>query len=403
MLSVAKLSIKDGLISVTEQSSRAKPHVYKNVNLTVKNFSFVSQFPFTLSAELPGGGTVSLDGQAGPINPTDAAATPFQAKLNVKTLDLAASGFIDPSSGIAGVANFDGNLNSDGKQATSSGTANVDKLKISPKGSPAPKTVNLKYATTYDMQKQNGRLTQGDVSVGKAVAKLAGAYDLQGDSADLNMKLDADNMPVDDLEAMLPALGVTLPSGSSLQGGTLSSDLNINGPVNKLVITGPVKLVDTKLHGFDMGSKMSAISALAGIKTGQDTAIQNFSSDVHVAPSGIQTQNINLIVPTIGTLTGNGTINPENALDYKMTAALNGTGVSSVSQLAGLSGKGGSIPFFIQGTAQNPKFVPDLKGMVGSQLGSQLGNKLGSQVPGGQNGQNVVNSITGLFGKKKKQ
>jgi AsmA protein len=402
-LSVGKLSIKDGLISMTDQSSRAKPHVYKNVNLTVKNFSFVSQFPFTLSADLPGGGTVNLDGQAGPINPADAAATSFQAKLNVKTLDLAASGFIDPSSGIAGIANFDGNVSSDGKQATSSGTANIDKLKASPKGSPAPKTVNLKYATAYDLQKQNGRLTQGDVSIGKAVAKLSGTYDLQGDSADLNMKLDANNMPVDDLEAMLPALGVTLPSGSSLQGGTLSSDLNINGPVNRLVITGPVKLADTKLHGFDMGSKMSAISALAGIKTGQDTAIQNFSSDVHVAPSGIQTQNINLVVPTIGTLTGNGTINPNNALDYKMTAALNGTGVSSVSQLAGLSGKGASIPFFIQGTAQDPKFVPDVKGMLGSQLGGQLGNKLGSQVPGGQNGKNVVDSITGLFGKKKKQ
>ena len=398
-LSVGKLGIHDGVISITDQSSHAKPHVYKNVDLTVKDFSFTSQFPFTLSADLPGGGNVKLDGNAGPINPNDAASTPFHAKLNVKSLDLAASGFIDPSSGIAAVANFDGNLSSDGKQAVSSGTASIDKLKASPKGSPAPKTVNLKYATNYDMQKQSGRLTQGDVSVGKAVAKLSGAYDLQGDSADLNMKLNADNMPVDDLEAMLPALGVTLPSGSSLQGGTLSSDLSITGPVNKLVITGPVKLADSKLHGFDMGSKMSAISALAGIKTGQDTAIQNFSSDVHVAPSGIQTQNINLVVPTIGTLTGNGTISPDNALDYKMTAALSGTAVSSVSQLAGIGGKGGSIPFFIQGTAQNPKFVPDVKGM----LGSQLGNKLGSQVPGGQNGQNVVNAIGGLFGKKKKQ
>ncbi len=398
-LSVGKLSIKDGVVSIGDTGNAAKARVYKNVNVTVKNFAFTSQFPFTLSADLPGGGTVKLDGNAGPVNSSDAAATPLQAKLNVKSLDLAASGFIDPSSGISGVANFDGTVNSDGKQANSSGHATADKLKLSPKGSPAPKAVNLQYATTYDLQKQNGRLTQGDVTVGKAVAKLSGTYDLQGESAALNMKLNADNMPVDDLETMLPALGVTLPSGSSLQGGTLSSDLTIVGPVSKVVITGPVKLADTKLHGFDMGSKMSAISALAGIKTGQDTAIQTFSSDVHVAPSGIQTQNVNLVVPTIGTLTGNGTINPDNALDYKMTAALSGTSVSSVSQLAGMSGKGASIPFFIQGTAANPKFVPDVKGM----LGSQLGNRLGSQVPGGQNGQNVVNSITGLFGKKKKQ
>ena len=399
-LSVGKLSIKDGVVSIGDSGTSAKPRVYKNVNVTVKNFAFTSQFPFTLSADLPGGGTLKLEGTGGPINPNDAAATPLQAKINVKGLDVAASGFVDPSSGISGIANFDGTLTSDGKQASSSGNATADKLKLSPKGSPAQKRVNLKYATTYDLQKQTGRLTQGDVSVGKAVAKLSGTYDLNGDTAALNMKLNADNMPVDDLETMLPPLGVTLPSGSSLQGGTLSSDLTIAGPVSKLVITGPVKLADTKLHGFDMGSKMSAISALAGIKTGQDTAIQVFSSNVHVALSGIQTENVNLVVPSIGTLTGAGTVSPENALDYKMTASLNSTGVSTLSQFAGVGGgKGGSIPFFIQGTAANPKFVPDVKGM----LGSQLGNRLGSQIPGGQNGQNVVNSITGLFGKKKKQ
>jgi AsmA protein len=206
-------------------------------------------------------------------------------------------------------------------------------------------------------------------------------------------------MPVDDLQTLLPAMGVTLPSGSSLQGGTLSADLTVNGPVDKLVIVGPVKLVNTKLAHFDMGSKLSAISALGGAKTGPDTTIQNFSSNVHVAPSGIQTENINLVIPTIGTLTGNGTVSPQNALDYKMTASLSGTAASGLSQLAGLGGKTGSIPFFIQGTANDPKFVPDVKGLLGSQLKGQLG----SQVPGGQNGQGVVNSITGLFGKKKKQ
>src|SRR5205823_13079393 len=168
----------------------------------------------------------------------------------------------------AGIANFDGTVNSDGNEAHSTGNASADKLKFSPKGSPAQRTVTMRYATVYGLQKQAGQLTQGDVTVGKAIAKLSGTYDLHGESAVLNMKLNADNMPVDDLETMLPPLGVILPSGSSLQGGTLSSDLNINGPVNKLVIAGPVKLQNTKLAHFDMGSRLSAISALGGSKTG---------------------------------------------------------------------------------------------------------------------------------------
>jgi AsmA protein len=402
-LSVGKLSIKGGQISIADTKAPAKAHVYKNVDLTVKDFSYTSQFPFSLTADLPGGGNVKLDGTAGPINQNDASMTPLKAKIDVKGLDFLASGFIEPSSGIGGVANFDGTVSSDGTQAQSNGNATVDRLKVSPKGSPAQRSVALKYQTTYEMQKQTGQL-QADVTVGKAVAKLIGTYDLRGDSPMLSMKLNAGNMPVDDLETLLPALGVTLPSGSSLQGGTLSADMNINGPVDKLVITGPVKLVNTKLHGFDMGSKMSAISMLSGTKTGPDTVIQTFSSNVRVAPAGIQTSNVNLVVPSLGTVTGDGTVSPSNALDYKMKATLSGTAVSGVSSLAGLGGKGasGGIPFFIQGTASDPKFVPDVKGMVSSGIGKNLGKGLGSQIPGGQNGQGVVDAVGGLFGKKKK-
>jgi len=399
-LSVAKLSIKDGQVSIAD-TGKAKPHVYKNVNLTVKDFSYTSQFPFTLTADLPGGGNINLDGNAGPINSSDASITPVQAKLDVKGFDVDASGFMDPSSGISGVASFNGTVNSNGTQAQSNGNATVDRLKVSPKGSPAQRSVALKYQTSYELQKQIGQI-QADVMVGKAVAKLSGTYDLHGDSPALSMKLNADNMPVDDLETLLPALGVTLPSGSSLQGGTLSADMSVNGPVEKLVVVGPVKLANTKLHGFDMGSKMSAISMLSGVKTGPDTAIQTFSSNVHVAPSGIQTSNVNLVVPALGTVTGDGTMSPSNALDYKMKASLNPNAVSQASSLAGFKGTSASIPFFIQGTASDPKFVPDVKGMLSSGLGKGLGKSLGSQVPGGQNTQGVVNAIGGLFGKKKK-
>jgi AsmA protein len=394
-LSVGKLAIKDGRVSIAETKAPAKVHVYDKVNIEVKNFSFASQFPFTLSAGLPGGGTLKLDGTAGPI-PNDAAQTPLQAKLEVKKLDLEKSGFVDPSSGLAGVADFNGTVNSDGKEVQTSGNVTADSLKLSPKGTPAKSSVKVQYATTYGLQKQAGRLTQGDVSVGKAVAKIGGTYDLSGDSPAINVKLNADNMPVDDLVTLLPALGVVLPSGSSLQGGTLSADLTAVGPVEKLLINGPVKLVSTKLAGFSMASKLGAILNLGGGgQSSSDTVIQNFSSDVHVAPAGIQTQNVNLVVPSIGTVTGNGNVSPQNALDYKMSASLSGGVGGGLTAVAG--GKGG-IPFFIQGTASDPKFVPDVKGMVTGRLG-----QLGGQVPGGQNVQGLTNAVSGLFGKKKKQ
>jgi len=398
-LSVARLSIKDGRVTLADTNAPGKAHVYQNVDVTVRNFSFASQFPFSLSSDLPGGGDLKLDGTAGPINPNDASLTPLQAKVNVKKLDLAATGFVEPSSGISGLADFEGTVASDGRDLHSSGTANATKLKLSPKGSPAGRPVQVKYGVVHNLQKQAGELTQGDVGMGQASAHLTGSYQMQGNSTIVSMKLNGQGMPVNDLEAMLPALGVVLPSGSSLQGGTLSTALAISGPVDKLVISGLIRLADTKLAGFDMGSKMSAISALSGAKTGSDTTIQNLSTDVHVAPSGIQTQNVNLTIPTLGVLTGNGTVSPEGALDYKMSANLSGSVVTGLTSMVGLGSKGGSIPFFIQGTTANPKFVPDVKGM----LGAKFANPLKSGTPGQNSGESIVNSITGLFGKKKQQ
>jgi len=390
-LSVGKLSVKNGTVSMGNISTHEKPQVYSHVDISVQNFSFTSKFPFTLSAGLPGGGTAKLDGTAGPIDSNDASLTPFEAKISVQNLDLAASGFVDPASGIAGLADFSGTVSSNGHQAVSNGSAKITKLKASPKGTPAPTPVDVKYAATYELQKQSGDLTQGDVTIGKAVAKLTGGFQIQPATTILNMKLNANNMPVDDLETMLPAMGVVLPSGSSLKGGTLTANFTIVGPVDKLVITGPVQLANSKLAGFDLGSKMSAISALSGAKTGSDTVIQNFSTEAKVSPEGVSTQNVNLNIPSLGLVTGNGTISPQNALNYQMNAKLSGGAVTGLTQMVGLGNKGGSIPFFIQGTTADPKFVPDVKGMLSNQLGGVKGN----------NPSNLVNGITGLFGKKK--
>lgn len=404
-LSVGKLNVNDGRVSIGDANSSVKPRVYDKVNVTVTNFSMDSQFPFTLTANLPGGGDLKLDGTAGPVNPDDAASTPVQAKLKINQLNLADSGFVDASSGVAGIANVDATLQSDGHNAKSSGTVNAEKLKLSPKGSPAPRPVQIKYATEFNREKQAGVLSQADIALGQALAQLKGTYDLKGAKPMLNMKLDAPNMAVNELQAMLPALGVILPQGSSLQGGTLSTALTITGAADNPVITGPLKLADTKLAGFDLGSKLSAVSALSGAKTGNDTSIKILSTDARVAPDGITTNNVNLNIPALGTVTGSGSISPAGALNYRLTANVVGSAVSGLSQLAGMSGNGASIPFFVQGTTSNPQFVPDVKGLVGSQLGNQLGNQLKGRVPQTNNpGANqAIDALGGLFGKKKKK
>ena len=372
--SIARFQIKDGKMTVGKTNSTAKPHVYDKLNAEVTDFSFVSQFPFELAAGLPGGGQANILGKAGPISPQDAASTPFDVTMKVNNLNLAASGFIDEATGLGGLLNFDGTLNSNGNQAKAVGVLTCDKLKLSPKGSPAPKSVTLKYTVNSDLDKRAGTITQGDIAIGKAVAQLSGGFQAQGETQLLNLKFSAPSMPVDELEAMLPALGVVLPSGSQLQGGTLSADLGISGSVEKAVIAGPVRLANTKLTGFDLGSKLAALSAFTGkAAPSRDTSIQNASLNARMAPEGTRADAINVTVPAIGVITGAGTISPAGALDFQMLADLQGGVAEGLTQRAGRGG-GNGIPFSVQGTTSDPKFVPDVKSMVGSAASGAVRN-----------------------------
>ncbi len=395
-LSVGKLELSDGKISFGTIPAKRKPIVYDKVDILLRNVSLANAFPLTVSLGLPGGGGVKLDGTLGPINSNDVSLSPLQAKLNINRLDLSQSALVDPSAGISGLADFDGSLASDGHTAKTNGTLKATSLKLTPKGAPSGRPIQLQYTVEHNLATESGRIVQGDVAMGKALAKLTGMYDAHRETTSIRTKLVGQGMPVDELEAVLPAVGVVLPPGSRLKGGTLSLDLDSAGPVDKLVTTGSVKLSNSQLAGFNLGSKMSAISALSGKQTGNDTGIETLSSDVRVAPEGTKLDKISLVVPALGTVAGAGTVSPAGALDFKMNANLSGA-VGGLTQIAGLGSKGtGSIPFLIQGTTSNPSFMPDVKGMVGGQLKGLLG---GTQA-GDQS--NPLSGITGLFGKKKK-
>jgi AsmA protein len=352
----------------------------------------------------PGTGSISLKGQAGPLNQTDMQKTPLDAALEAKSLNLAATGFVDPASGIAGIVDFSGTLNSDGKKVTTKGTATANKLQLVPGGSPAGQPVQLAYQTDYQITGQNGVLQQGDVRVGKALAQLTGTYKTAGETTSVQMKLKGSNMPATDISSLLPALGVTLPAGAALKEGMLNADLSISGPLDRLVTSGPVNLSNAKLTGFDLGSKMKVLARFAGIPNASDTLIQTLASDLRLDTNGIRADNFNLVVPAIGSLSGNGTINPKQELNFTMSAKLGNVAspLGALTSLAGLAGRaqpGGGIPFRIQGTTSNPVFVPDLAGIAGGLAGQAAsGGK-----PAVPTGKDLGEALGGLFGRKPKQ
>ena len=417
-LTVKSIELKDGKIIVGSTNSKRRS-TYENVSLTASDFSMTSKFPVSLSADLPGGGKLSLDGTAGPIDQADTSLTPLDAKLHVSSLNLASTGFLDPSLGLGGLVDMDSAITSQNGEASTKGSLKLSKALLVQGGSPASVPATVDFNTKYDLGKESGVINPSTVKIGSAAAHLNGTYASQGDETVVDVKLVGDNLPAKDLQDFLPAIGVHIPQGASLTSGTLSANLNIKGPTDKLVTDGTLGLFNGKLAGFNLGSKMSAISALAGLNTGSDLVIEKLTTGVHMAPNGLRAENFNAVVPALGTLIGAGTVDSKNNLDFKMIAKLTGPppGGAAATSVAGAlsgilgqvgggkSGGGGlAIPFLVQGTTSDPKFVPDVSGLAKEMLKSQLGSLTAPSQTGTQQqtpDQNPLGALGGLFKKKK--
>jgi AsmA protein len=419
-ISVKKLELKDGKIVVGATTSQQRT-TYDHVNVKASDFSMNSKFPISVSADLPGGGSLKLDGNVGPLDKTDSTLTPLDAKLHIASLNLATTGILDPSLGLGGIADVDATVSSADGSAQTNGTVKLSKALLVQGGSPSGVPLDVDYSTKYDLRKNSGVVNPSTIKIGSAAAHLNGTYASHSETTTVDLKVSGDGLPAKDLEAFLPAIGVNLPKGASLTAGTLSTNLNVKGPTNKLVTDGTIGLYSAKLSGFDLGSKMSAVSALTGLKTGKDLDIEKLTTNVHMAPNGLRAENFVAVVPSVGNLSGAGTLDAKNNLDFKMAATLTGGAIGAmgsaggeVGSLVGAMGgskgsgcKGGTtIPFQIEGTASDPKFVPDVGGVAANMLKSQMGCAGGSLAnvgkTGSQNPADAVNSLSGLFGKKKK-
>src|SRR5215813_1246475 len=121
-LTIGEVKLSDGVISFGSVPSKRPPILYNKVDVTVKNLSMTTAFPVTIAVELPGGGSLNIDGTLGPVNSNDVSLSPLKAKLTIKKLDLAQSAMVDPALGITGSADFEGSVTSDGRIAKTNGT-----------------------------------------------------------------------------------------------------------------------------------------------------------------------------------------------------------------------------------------------------------------------------------------
>jgi len=345
-LRIGELKIVNGSAMVSSIPVTARPFEYTEVNLTVRQFSFLKSSPLDLSAKLPGGGTLNLTGEAGPIAQNDTARTPFHATLQLRAFDPVAAGIIDKSKGISMSNDVDAEIRSDSVTVTSTGKIKASQLQLVPKGSPAQQPVDVDYSISQNLAAREGIISDIAIHAGSSAVHLNGTFQFTPETMMLNLHLSAPGLPIEQLEGLLPVVGIRLPGGSSLQGGTLTATLAITGPATATTVAGQVEIDNTRLAGFDLGSRIQGLNPIGG--TGSGTEIRVLKASVNSSPTDTRIAGIYGDIKQIGTATGDGTVLPSGELDFHLIARVN----SSIDKQASDTIR--VVPLTISGSAVNP-------------------------------------------------
>ena len=409
-LTVDRLRISDGRIELTRMAGDRK--VYDHVQLSADHVGTQAAFPFELKADIAGGGTLALDGQLGPWRAGNAVLTPVDAHLVMHDLDLVGAGLMARDSGVGGVLDLDTQIASAKGVLRSKGRIDARKLQLVASGSPSPQPLRIDYQADYPLSAGIGRIANTVLHAGAAQLSIGGSFDNRPAVMRMDLKVKRQRQPIDDLQPLLPVFGVILPKDSRLAGGTASMDLTVRGPLDALVIHGPVSLDGTRLAGYSLGDKLGGALALAGVNAPKDTVIRHAEAMLTISPRGIDADPAKAQIAQLGSFTGKGRMAADGALDFRMLVKLDegitgaGQGGQGLAGLLGGSKAGGALGGLIKGmstngvgvrvggTASAPSFKLDPKAAVGLLEAGTRGN--GTQPaakPPADSGKDVLNNL----------
>ena len=106
---------------------------------------------------------------------------------------------------------------------------------------------------THSLSDNTGQLLDAAFQTGTLSAHLNGTYTMKPGSIAVDLKLAGDKLTVDELQSLLPVVGVKPPNVP--QSGTLTTHITIVGPLQALVIGGAVEFANIRLPGFKPGSQ----------------------------------------------------------------------------------------------------------------------------------------------------
>jgi uncharacterized protein involved in outer membrane biogenesis len=276
---LAELAIENGQVAVTDFRSGPQRAVYDHIDATLAGYAPGRAFDVKLAAHLPGEGTqtIALDARLGPVHPTDMVATPFDGKLRLDRVWLSSlQKFLNTSA----LANSDAlvsgetGMKNDGASINSSGSLTLDHARIN--GVEMGYPIQAQYEFSDDVKNEVLTIRKGAFQLGTTPLSLSGTVNNKPTPAEVDIKLNTSNAPLEETARLLAAFGMASNAGMKVSG-RLTADLHAKGAASHPALNGSLQAQNVQITGKELIEPVR-VADIQFTLSPQDIRSNNFSA-----------------------------------------------------------------------------------------------------------------------------
>lgn len=331
--SLGDLVIKDGEISLLDQTQSSTPTLYNHIDVKLSNFSPTTPFDVDATVHMAGAGeqAITLQGKGGPINSQDATLTPFHGTLQLKNVGVSDfTKFLNSpaTAGTDGVLTGETKIDSEGGKITANGQTNIQNAKV--RGMELGFPVSSQYDLTDDMP--NGVITIRNMTtkLGSTPIDLNGTAQTKSTPAHIDVNLRANNVSVAEAAKYAAAAGIALTPGTTVTG-TVNANIHAVGSADKPALSGTVTAANLQASGKDLPQPVQIQSINLNLTPAQ------IQSNPFTIVSGQTSANAQLTMRnyTAPSATVDATLKASNAQLPAILAMAKAYGVTALDKITG--------------------------------------------------------------------
>ena len=247
---ISELRISGGEVALSDARANFRA-TYRNIGLDISGFAPGKPFDVQASVKLPGSGSqmLQLEGLAGPLAQNDLLTTPFDGKLQVKEVSLAALQQVLNTEALAGTdAVISGvtRVRSGQRALSASGSLKLTNAKV--------RGVEIGYPITaeYDFSQAPGsgviRIERGTLSLGPTPLSVTGEINTAATPAQLNLAVKTRDASIAELARLSAALGLAFNAGMEVSG-RLNADVRATGSATRPQFNGSLSAAKLEARG----------------------------------------------------------------------------------------------------------------------------------------------------------